>query len=105
MIETLVMPLPSEPTDATYDIAVVLGQLSHDHLVLSHDHLVLSHDHHVLSPVINRWTVVSICILLDYSCELSSLPCYRVLCHVIITLLLCNMSSHYPVTGNSVMME
>ena len=98
MIETLVMPLPSEPTDATYDIAVVLGQLSHDHLVLSHDPLVLS-------PVVNRWTVVSICFLLDYSCELLLLPCYHVLCHVIITLLLCNMSSHYPVTGNSVKME
>ena len=85
MIETLVMPLPSEPTDAMYDIAVVLGQLSHDHLMLSHDPLVLSHDHLVLSPVVNRWTVVSICFLLDYSCELSSLPCTLSCYHYLVT--------------------
>ena len=65
MIETLVMPLPSDPTDVIYDIAVVLGEY-----ITADDQLLL-----LCVGCYNRRTLVSICFLFDYSCELLSLPC------------------------------
>ena len=95
MIETLVMPLPSDPTDVIYDIAVVLGELFMYHLITLCCYLLF-----------NRWTVVSFCFLLDNSCELLSLPSYCVICHVIITLLLCTLSCHhYLVTMYSIILS
>ena len=104
MIETLVMPLPSDLTQAIIDIAVVLGELFLLMIITCY-------------PSLHRWIIVSICFLLNHSCEfvlllccyyvvpvnvysvVSSLPCYCVLCCVIITLLLCTLLCHcYPVT-------
>ena len=95
MIETLVMPLPSDPTDIIYDIAVVLGELFMYHLITLCCYLLF-----------NRRTVVSFCFLLDNSRELLSLPSYCVICHVIITLLLCTpLCRHYLGTVYSIMLS
>ena len=108
MIETLVMPLPSDLTQAIIDIAVVVGELFLLMIITRY-------------PSLHRWIIVSICFLLNHPCEcvlllccyyvvpvtvysvVSSLPCYCVLCCVIITLLLCTLlCHHYSVTVYSV---
>ena len=93
MIETLVMPLPSDVTDAIIDIAVVLGELFYIMITIYH--------------LFYRWTIVSICLLSNNSCKfyhsVSLSPPHPHYCCVIITPYHCVITravkhcDHYPV--------